>query len=187
MFRCWLLLSVVFSLGQSWNITDYLAKIEELNLDEQFVEEYTRRALELLRDPDYLYGPKPPPFPCSKESMTSANVPQSVHSLRAGDIQCVGAIGDSISAGMGAHAITPIGVLLENRGVSWSVGGDHSYERIVTLPNILREYNPQLKGVSTKTSISFLNGQNAKHNGLNVGQSLSLLSSIAIHFVCSVS
>ena len=172
MFRSLCLLIVVlFTVGSCWNITDYLARIEELNQDEQFVEEYTKWALELIKDPDYLYGPKPPPFPCSRDEMISKEVPQSVHSLRAGDIQCVGAIGDSITAGMGAHAITPIGVLLENRGVSWAVGGDHTYDRIVTLPNILREYNPNLKGVSTKTSISFLNGQNAKHNGLNVGQS----------------
>ncbi|CAF4396932.1 unnamed protein product [Rotaria sp. Silwood2] len=103
--------------------------------------------------------------------MRSLETPTSVHALRPGDIQCVAAMGDSLTAAMGAHAITPIGVLLENRGVSWSIGGDHNYDKVLTLPNILRLYNPQLKGFSTKTSISFLNGQNAKHNGLNVAKS----------------
>ncbi|CAF3768328.1 unnamed protein product [Rotaria sp. Silwood1] len=103
--------------------------------------------------------------------MRSLETPTSVHALRPGDIQCVAALGDSLTAGMGAHAITPLGVLLENRGVAWSIGGDRSYDKVLTLPNILRLYNPQLKGFSTKTSISFLNGQNAKHNGLNVAKS----------------
>ncbi|CAF1089174.1 unnamed protein product [Rotaria sordida] len=124
-----------------------------------------------MSDPDYLYGTSPQPFPCSTKSMRSSEIPKSVHALRPGDIQCVAAMGDSLTAGMGAHAITPVGVLLENRGVSWSIGGDHNYDKHMTLPNILRLYNPQLKGFSTKTSISFLNGQNAKHNGLNVAKS----------------
>lgn len=59
--------------------------------------------------------------------------------------------------------------MLSFLGVSWSIGGDHTFEKVPSLPNILRLYNPNLKGFSTKTSISFLNGQNAKHNGLNVG------------------
>ncbi|CAF3893221.1 unnamed protein product [Rotaria sp. Silwood1] len=96
--------------------------------------------------------------------------------------------GDSLTAGLGAKAKTPAGLLLEGRGelflflliscegfdcvialgVAWSIGGDDIFKKVVTLPNILRLYNPQLKGFSTKTSMAFPNGQSAKHNGLNV-------------------
>jgi phospholipase B1 len=162
---------ILLSNVTSFNLTNYASVVEKLAVDEHFVEEYTKWSLELFSQPDYLYGSPPEPFPCSTVGMRSPQVPTSVHALRPGDIQCVAAIGDSLTAGMGAHALTPLGVLLENRGVSWSVGGDHTYKKVLTLPNILRLYNPQLKGFSTKTSISFLNGQNAKHNGLNVAKS----------------
>ncbi|CAF4606850.1 unnamed protein product, partial [Rotaria magnacalcarata] len=40
-----------------------------------------------------------------------------------------------------------------------------------SIPNALRQYNPDLKGFSTKFSVIFLNGQNATNNGLNVAKS----------------
>ena len=204
-------LAFVFLVGRidGFNLTEYVAVIERLSDNEKFVDEYIRRSTDLFSDPDYLYGPKPAPFPCPTSSMSSPDVPTSVHSLRPADIQCVAALGDSLTAAMGAHAITPVGVLLENRGllsplvsldtssrselyslgVSWSIGGEHGYSRVLSLPNILRLYNPSLKGFSTKTSVSFLDGQNAKHNGLNVGQCF-VVSSLCLNLrsmfiVCS--
>jgi hypothetical protein len=44
------------------------------------------------------------------------SIPTSVHTLRPSDVKCVGALGDSLTAGLGAHAITPIGLFYENRG-----------------------------------------------------------------------
>jgi hypothetical protein len=55
-------------------------------------------------------------------------------------------------------------------GLSWSVGGDHTYNKVLSVPNALRIYNPELDGYSTKVSVIFLNGQDAKNNHLNVGQ-----------------
>jgi phospholipase B1 len=55
-------------------------------------------------------------------------------------------------------------------GSSWSIGGDYTFDELLSLPNILREYNPDLKGYSTKSSVIFLAGQNSSHNGLNVGK-----------------
>jgi len=49
--------------------------------------------------------------------------------------------------------------------------GDHTYNKLVSLPNILRNYDPDLDGYSTKISIAPFNGQNAKNNGLNVAKS----------------
>ena len=43
-------------------------------------------------------------------------IPTSVHALRPSEIKCVGALGDSLTAGLGAHALTPVGLFFENRG-----------------------------------------------------------------------
>jgi len=54
-------------------------------------------------------------------------------------------------------------------GISWSVGGDYHYSKILTLPNILRRYNAKLKGFSTKGYVMSDN-RYATNNGLNVGK-----------------
>lgn len=53
--------------------------------------------------------------------------------------------------------------------MSWSAGGDYTYSKILTLPNILREYNPKLKGFSTKGYLMSANTL-VPTNRLNVGQ-----------------
>jgi len=56
------------------------------------------------------------------------------------------------------------------KGISWSIGGDYNFDDALTLPNILRLYNPNLKGYSTKQSLIFGKGQNSSNNGLNAGK-----------------
>lgn len=48
--------------------------------------------------------------------------PTSAHMLRPGDIDVVGAMGDSLTAANGAGASNVFQVYIENRGVSWSIG-----------------------------------------------------------------
>ena len=177
-----------FFLGEHYALDaeNYTAYIEELSQNEQFVEEYAKWSFELFSQPDYLYGSPHDKFPCPPAK--DSTVPTSVHALRPSDVKCIGAMGDSLTAGLGAHALTPIGLLFENRGanfvflhillytycfllgVSWSVGGDHTYTKILSVPNALRQYNPDLEGYSTKVSMMNFNGQDAKNNGLNVGK-----------------
>ena len=111
-----LLVLVAFFLGENCALDadNYTAYIEELSLNEEFVEEYAKWSFELFSQPDYIYGDRHKKFPCalSNDSVVST----SVHTLRPGDIKCVGAMGDSLTAGLGAHAHTPIGLLFENRG-----------------------------------------------------------------------
>lgn len=76
----------------------------------------------------------------------SKTIPKSVHELRPGDIDVVGAIGDSLTAGNGALAVDVLQVLLEGRGQSWSIGGQGTWKQFLTIPNILKEYNPNLYG-----------------------------------------
>jgi hypothetical protein len=66
--------------------------------------------------------------------------------------------------------------------VSWSIGGDHTYKRVLSLPNIIRQYDDNLKGYSTKTSVIFLKGQNALHNGLNVGKYLIMILNVSFSY-----
>lgn len=78
----------------------------------------------------------------------SATPPTSVHKLRPGDIDIVGAIGDSLTAGNGGMATNIIQVSTENKGLSWTIGGQKTWRQFLTIPNILKEYNPKLYGYS---------------------------------------
>lgn len=76
-------------------------------------------------------------------------VPTSVHRLTPGDIDIVGALGDSLTAANGAFAVDGLQTTLEGRGVSWSIGGKENWRKFITLPNLLKEFNPKLYGFST--------------------------------------
>lgn len=97
--------------------------------------------------------PSSTPFPCagSLSRGRSLRPPHSVHRLRPGDIDVIAAIGDSLVAANGALEEYALGAFIEYRGVSWCAGGDSTWREYLTLPNILKEYNPNLKGFSTGT------------------------------------
>ncbi|XP_021926394.1 phospholipase B1, membrane-associated-like isoform X2 [Zootermopsis nevadensis] len=101
--------------------------------------------------------PDDSPFPCDtgpeSPGARSATRPTSVHRLRPGDIDVVGAMGDSLTAGTGTAAAGLVELAVENRGMSWSGGGESTWREYLTLPNILREYNPALIGYSLKDSL----------------------------------
>lgn len=70
--------------------------------------------------------PEDIPFPCDTQpgypGARSATRPNTVHRLRAGDIDVIGAMGDSLTAGSGSAAANVVEVSIENRGMSWSGG-----------------------------------------------------------------
>ncbi|XP_040574332.1 phospholipase B1, membrane-associated [Lepeophtheirus salmonis] len=90
-------------------------------------------------------------FPC-RNLRPSSTVPSSVHHLRPGDIKVIGALGDSITAGTGALADNLFQLLWEYRGVSFSAGGLGTWREYLTVPNILKNFNPKLYGFSTGTN-----------------------------------
>ncbi|KAM9339222.1 phospholipase B1, membrane-associated-like [Symphorus nematophorus] len=109
---------------------------------------------------DYTYaGPPPTPGPIANwgsdfscvHLAPSDTVPTSVHKLRPADIKVVAALGDSSTAGSGAKAKNLFEISREYKGVSWSIGGEKTLETVTTLPNILRKFNPSLKGFSKGT------------------------------------
>ncbi|VVC93573.1 unnamed protein product [Leptidea sinapis] len=97
--------------------------------------------------------PADTPFPCEATTTwgRSKQVPTSVHQLRPGDIDVVAAIGDSLVAGSGALEEFALGAIVDN------------WREYLTLPNILKEYNPDIRGYSTGTG-EWL----AKNSRLNV-------------------
>ncbi|XP_029688889.1 phospholipase B1, membrane-associated isoform X1 [Takifugu rubripes] len=86
-------------------------------------------------------------FSCTNMA-PSDSVPTSVHRLRPADIKVIAALGDSITTGFGAKAKNLLQLRTEYKGVSWSIGGDEALETVTTLPNILRKFNPKIKGMS---------------------------------------
>ncbi|XP_025829721.1 phospholipase B1, membrane-associated-like [Agrilus planipennis] len=73
-------------------------------------------------------------------------------------------MGDSLVAGNGAMEDFALGNMIESRGVSWCIGGDGTWRQFVTLPNILKEFNPNLTGYSTG-----IGEFTAPNSGLNIG------------------
>ncbi|KAM7325108.1 hypothetical protein ACRRTK_015361 [Alexandromys fortis] len=53
--------------------------------------------------------------------------------------------------GAGSKTGNVLDVLTQYRGLSWSIGGDENIKTVTTLANILREFNPSLKGFSVGT------------------------------------
>lgn len=93
--------------------------------------------------------------------------PDSVHQLRPGDIDIVGAMGDSLTAGNGALATNIIQVSTENKGISWTIGGQKTWRQFLTLPNILKEYNPNLYGFALTDGLSTI--RSSKFNVAEIG------------------
>ncbi|XP_073985770.1 phospholipase B1, membrane-associated-like [Rhodnius prolixus] len=89
-------------------------------------------------------------FPCRPGDglYRSSRRPLSVHRLRPGDVDVVAAMGDSLIAGNGATEDYALGTFIESRGVSWAIGGDATWREYLTLPNLLKEFNPRVTGYS---------------------------------------
>ncbi|XP_008564631.1 PREDICTED: phospholipase B1, membrane-associated [Galeopterus variegatus] len=90
-----------------------------------------------------------------------AKEPASVHWLKPADIQVIGAMGDSLTAANGAEARDLPEIVTEYRGLSWRhPPGIHVVKHQpvnilfpyrVNAKDILREFNPSLKGFSVGT------------------------------------
>eukprot|EP00062_Callorhinchus_milii_P020808 gi/632976868/ref/XP_007905030.1/ PREDICTED: phospholipase B1, membrane-associated [Callorhinchus milii] len=78
----------------------------------------------------------------------SDTVPTSVHTLKPADIKIVAALGDSMTTAIGANATNVLQLAIEYRHVSWSIGGYGTFHEVITLPNILKLFNPNITGYS---------------------------------------
>jgi len=64
-------------------------------------------------------------------------------------------MGDSLTAGTGVLATNPLQVYIEDRGVAFPIGGELSWREALTIPNILKEFNPKLRGYSDGSAFSY--------------------------------
>ena len=104
-------------------------------------------------------------FPCKYGRKKSVK-PSSVHQLKPSDIDLVAALGDSISSGVGALATNLLGLFNEYRGVTFGAGGRGNWQQYLTLPNILKNFNPDLKGMAYQNTRAYGN----QIDGLNLAQ-----------------
>jgi hypothetical protein len=86
------------------------------------------------------------------------------------NFQIIAATGDSLTAA--CHGLD-FKVLMDNRGIGWAMGGQDTWRKYLTLPNILKEYNPKLYGYSLENVEANKNQDLAK---LNVAKTYSLSS-----------
>lgn len=114
--------------------------------------------------------------------------------LRPGDIDIIGALGDSLTAGTAIGARTLMQTLVTNRGLSWTggeeinltrkqngkpiiPGGQNTWREFLTLPNILKEINPKLVGYSTGDTLYSAQHQN-QH--LNLAEAAALVDDLPL-------
>ncbi|CAG9534854.1 unnamed protein product [Cercopithifilaria johnstoni] len=88
------------------------------------------------------------------------------------DIGIIAAMGDSLATGKGLWPQTDI----EFRGAAFPIGGDATIDGLVTIANILREFNDKLVGVSHGMGTKF----QLPYHQLNVAESGASSSSIPL-------
>ena len=161
---------LILTLEQSneLNIDDYSQNVEVLLDNSTLLKDFDDYLNYLLSiDPKYGTGKtlKDLDFNCEPISASPA---QSVNKLKPNDIKIVAALGDSITAALGAKSLTLKDVQIEYRGISWSIGGDEDTDAYATLPNILRKYNRDIYGYS----VGYYKPEDTKKGvGLNVAVS----------------
>lgn len=124
----------------------YVGFVKKQAANQTFVKEFEKH-VQLFQD----HSPKTKSrlgFPCGDMKKPSRKT-ITAHNLSPFDIKVIAAMGDSVTAGTGIKANTVIGLLIQNRGLSWSVGGDGTIAEHETLANIIKKYNPEVTGYST--------------------------------------
>ncbi len=121
----------------------------------------------LSLDKDYLSFKHTAEFNCNTTQYSTGDNQVTINTLKPADIRVVAALGDSLTAGLGAGASNIEELLLEYRGLAFPIGGDNSINTTLTLPNILREFSGNLSGFSTGTTWLY------DHNGDNLNRAIS--------------
>ncbi|VVC30184.1 Hypothetical protein CINCED_3A016076 [Cinara cedri] len=93
-------------------------------------------------------------FFCDTNGMRSPTRPTSAHKVRPGDVDIVGSIGDSLMAGTGSLSNILPQLAVDHRGLSWTSGGQGTWKEFLTIPNILKVFNPKLVGYSYGDSLA---------------------------------
>uniref|UniRef100_A0AC35TFQ9 Lipase_GDSL domain-containing protein n=1 Tax=Rhabditophanes sp. KR3021 TaxID=114890 RepID=A0AC35TFQ9_9BILA len=133
-------------------------------------------------------------YKCDATVMAKSKVnPTNADQVRFADFKVVGALGDSLTAanGAGSEPGDPLSIILQYRGLAFAAGGDFTLEKHVTIPNILRKFNPSLfgysKGIGTEdvwdiAYVRFLNNiSEGAESGDIYDQALDLVATMQRH------
>jgi hypothetical protein len=141
----------------SFNINNFRNGILKMALNDTFVKEFEKHIERIIELEPRYYNYNP--FDSHLNAFNCPIIPpsenvKSVHELKISNVKAVGALGDSLTAALGADAATILGLLTEYRGFSFSVGGVDTLEKVVTMPNIAKKYNKNLVGFSTANDLT---------------------------------
>lgn len=154
---------ILASPSNAFNFEQFTNGVYQLLNDTDYALHFTDHINKCLSiDPNYYEFKNNLEFECSLEP--SNEVPSSVHQLRPADIRVVAALGDSLTASVGTKAHTVFGLLIEYRQVSWSMGGEANLDKVITLPNILKKFNPKLVGASECPTFALTSKKGAGFN-----------------------
>jgi len=92
-------------------------------------------------------------FPCKVNRTKNYYRPDTAHELAPGDVAAVAAMGDFVAAATGATATALDESGTDFRGASFATGGDGGgdWRQTFSLATILKEFNPNLIGLSKGT------------------------------------
>jgi phospholipase B1 len=173
--RLFLLLSCLAGLAFGLDYKAYKQMLAEIVTSEKHIADFIHNLNHIQKTEPHYFDYTPfkhanLTFDCDVNQFTSPQVPTSVHELRPSDIQVVAALGDSLTAALGANARTIVGLLFEYRGRGWSMGGDQHLESLVTMPNILKRFNADLAGYSRGYDLYPFNEDGVGFNAAVSGQ-----------------
>ncbi|XP_072285169.1 phospholipase B1, membrane-associated-like [Pyxicephalus adspersus] len=89
------------------------------------------------------------------DTSPSPLTPTTADRVKPADVKIVAALGDSLTAGIGANATNVLQIPTEYRQFSWSIGGYGNISDVITLPNILKIFNPNLVGFAKRSTLSY--------------------------------
>jgi hypothetical protein len=140
-----------------FNLNNFRDGILKMALNDTFVKEFEKHIERIIELEPRYYSYNP--FDSHLNAFNCPIIPpsddvKSVHELKISNVKAVGALGDSLTAALGADAATILGLLTEYRGFSFSVGGVDTLEKVVTMPNIVKKYNKNLVGFSTANDLT---------------------------------
>ncbi|KAM3919955.1 phospholipase B1, membrane-associated-like isoform 1-T1 [Leptodactylus fuscus] len=139
---CCLYLHQVCGLDWMGNYMDGMKEqISQFGL-QQFPEKYT----------GWIHGGRS--FECPDMS-PSIEPPTTADYVRPADVKIVAALGDSLTAAIGANATNVLQIPTEYRQLSWSIGGYSNLSDLITLPNILKTFNPHVVGFAKRSTLSY--------------------------------
>lgn len=132
---------LIISTASSDFVSEYEELIFKINADPELHEDFDNNVKYALSlDENYINHVPNTKFNC-KVKPTESFEATNVHELTPSDIKVVAALGDSITAGVGAEAITPLGLLIENRSE------DYIKKLYQTLFIVMKYINVELKNM----------------------------------------